>query len=167
MTLRVAIACLLVLTYLGISQSEDKVAAPAPEQRKDTLREEPSRGGERSSKVGRVVGGMGYEDYDITAREFPVLEAEALEGSFDAAKRICYYFMIATPTQAGRERLYWCEMAAVNSEGDGVAEYNAGALLNEEGDRRERRRAIYWLKRAEKHGDAVAASLLKRLRREK
>lgn len=87
------------------------------------------------------------------------LSKQALEGSGEAARRLSRHFLMA---QGNREEAkFWAVVAAEN--GDVLGKYDAGFLLKDDPDPRNRRRAIFWLKQAASQGDSLAGELLKEL----
>ena len=100
-----------------------------------------------------VIGPQGIA---LDAKSIGALSRQALEGSGEAARRLLLHYMMATADRA--EARYWALVAAEN--GDVVGQYNAGFLLKDDPDPRNRQRAIFWLKKAAIAGHPLAADLL-------
>ncbi len=83
----------------------------------------------------------------------------ALDGSGEAARKLAIHYQVAAydPEKA----LYWAIIAAENR--DVVGQYTAGFLLKDDPDPRQRRRAIFWLKKAAEQGSEPAETLLMEL----
>jgi TPR repeat protein len=106
-------------------------------------------------------------DAEIARAQVPVLEKDALSGDPRAAFRLAMYYDLIVMDM--RKYEYWTTIAAEN--GNIVGEYNLGYLLANRGGDLNRKRAIYWLKKAALAGDtgcenpsyAGCVSLLRRL----
>jgi TPR repeat protein len=98
------------------------------------------------------LAGLGIPEKDLSA-----FEERALGGDAEAAHRLSTFYSMVRydPKQC----LYWTAIAAEN--GSIPAQVNLGLLLRDDPDPKNRRRAVYWLKRAAETGDELAARYLK------
>jgi hypothetical protein len=109
-----------------------------------------------------IAGALPYDSRDkwgLSEYEVKLLQDKALKGSPEAAYRLYFYYAIYRKDHS--EKLYWVRIAAENGYPGG--EYALGFELRNDPDPRNRQRARFWLKRAAKHGEKLAASLLKEL----
>jgi TPR repeat protein len=102
------------------------------------------------------------EGYNLSDTEVKALQDKALNGDPKAAFRLSLFYDIYRRDY--KEGDFWTMIAAEN--GDPSGEYNFGFKLKDDPDPKNRQRAIFWLKRAAKHGVKLAVSLLKELQEE-
>lgn len=102
---------------------------------------------------------MGNQAYVLSGDEIRALQDQALKGSPESALRLHLFYEFVRLDFA--ESLHWVRIAAEN--GDPVGQYNLGFKLRNDPDPRNRIRARFWLERAAKNGDSLAAKLLKEL----
>jgi|WetSurMetagenome_2_1015567.scaffolds.fasta_scaffold195481_1 TPR repeat protein len=77
------------------------------------------------------------------------IEKKALDGDPESADRLgMYYSMVKYDLKSA---VYWTSIAAENGSVKG--QYNLGVLLRDDPDPKNRRRAVYWLRRVSKKGD--------------
>ena len=96
----------------------------------------------------------------LDSPELERLSSEALNGSGEAARRVLTHYLVAQGNRT--EGLFWALIAAEN--GDVVGQYNAGFLLKDDPDPRQRVRALYWLRVAADSGNGAAKSLLQEIK---
>src|SRR5574340_1343049 len=78
------------------------------------------------------------------------LQADALQGSREAAWRVYLHYATVESSRARSERIYWAQIAAENGDSRGELAY---AMMLLRGDRsghdpRRERRGCFWLRRA-------------------
>lgn len=109
-------------------------------------------------KIVPMLARMG-EAYNFSDTELKVLQDKGLQGDPEAARRLFLYYDLYKRDY--KEGYFWKMIAAENGNPSG--EYNYGFVLKDDPDPRNKKRAIFWLKRAAKHGVTLAVSLLKEL----
>jgi TPR repeat protein len=101
----------------------------------------------------------GLQGVALAPEEITKLSDEALDGSGVAARRLTTHYLVA---QGNREQAkYWAIIAAEN--GDVSGQYYAGFLLKDGPHASDRRRALYWLRKAAAQGHVLSESLLAEL----
>jgi TPR repeat protein len=100
-----------------------------------------------------TIYGLLIDDKDI-----PIFEEKALDGDPEAARRLSTFHGIRGERV---QSIYWATIAAEN--GSVVGQYNLGFLLRDDPDPKNRRRAIYWLKRVSASDDRYTAALAMQL----
>jgi TPR repeat protein len=101
----------------------------------------------------------GLEVFFINEKEMASVEKKALDGDPESADRLgMYYSMVKYDLKSS---IYWTSIAAENGSVKG--QYNLGVLLRDDPDPKNRRRAVYWLKRVSKSDNKDTARRANRL----
>jgi hypothetical protein len=111
--------------------------------------------------VVHAIGGQTQDAHSrvwISPGEMPKVQQAALLGDADAARRLAGNALVFGESDSGSEMRFWTDVGAEN--GDPTAQYNRGARLLCQADRRDRVRAEFWLARAKQAGHAEAARQL-------
>lgn len=95
----------------------------------------------------------------IGEKDLPAFEEMALNGDAEAAHRLSILYSMVRYDP--KQHLYWTTIAAEN--GSIPAQVNLGLLLRDDPDPKNRRRAVYWLRRAAETGNELAAKYLKEM----
>jgi len=99
---------------------------------------------------------IGMDGVTLDSTTLKKLSVQALDGSAEAGRKVSIHYLM---TQGDRKKaIYWALIAAEN--GDSVGQYNVGSLLMDDHDPNNRRRAVYWLKKALDQGVSRAQELL-------
>lgn len=96
----------------------------------------------------------------LDSPELERLSNDALNGSGEAARKISIHYLVAQGNR--KEGLFWALIAAEN--GDVIGQYNAGFLLKDDPDPRNKVRALYWLRLAADNGNEAAKDLLREVK---
>lgn len=105
--------------------------------------------------VTKVVGGN--QEFVLTASDVARYREQALDGSMDAASKLAaFYGTVKLDTD---QDLYWTQIAAENGSVAAMHDYWVVARLSNNPD--ERRRGLFWLKRAASLGDKLSQEALK------
>ncbi|HWR59592.1 MAG TPA: hypothetical protein VN328_11955 [Thermodesulfovibrionales bacterium] len=96
-----------------------------------------------------TVHGLAIPNEDI-----PAFEEKALDGDPEAARRLATFYMIRGQDAPA---VYWFTIAAEN--GSIIGQYNLGFALRNDPDPKNRRRAVYWLKRVAQSDDKGSAKM--------
>jgi TPR repeat protein len=156
----VCAASILLLAVVALSAPTRTPNATKADKSDGMVSDKSGRDDKYSSRVVHVMPG---EAFDISRDEMPGLEEKALFGSSDAAMRLCNYYTLVVRNME-KEAVWWCEMAAVNSNGNGSTEYDVGLQLCHLGDCRVRKRGMYWLIKSSRDGNSMAAYSLQDIR---
>ena len=104
----------------------------------------------------------GIQGLVIDEKDLPSFEQKALDGNPESARRLSSFYDMVRNDR--KQAVYWAMIAAEN--GSVVGQYNLGFLLRDDPDPKNRRRALYWLKRVSKSGDQHAADMAIQLLKE-
>lgn len=101
----------------------------------------------------------GNQEFALNKVQIAALEGQALDGSGDAAAKLAkYYSMVALQYD---EAIFWYQIGAEN--GSIEAMYGFWSMGHAGNDPKERRRGLFWLRKAASLGDKASVEALKDL----
>ena len=99
----------------------------------------------------------GNQEFALNKGQIATLEGQALDGSIDAATKLAKYYSMVTLQYD--EAKFWYQIGAEN--GSAEAMYGFWSMAYAGNDSNERRRGLFWLRKAASLGDKQAVEALK------